>query len=152
IVEKTGDIFDAPPNSVIIHACNCKGHWGAGIAAAFKSHYPEAHKIHASYCTHCPDKLAPIGTAQLIPPVDGEANNIKHYVGCLYTSTYYGRKKDSPSKILENTGPAMEHLLELIENAKQKVEVGEVRMCKINSGLFKVPWEKTRKMLEGLDV
>ena len=31
-------------------------------------------------------------------------------------------------------------------------EIREVRMCKINSGLFAVPWQKTRRVLEEIDV
>lgn len=30
--------------------------------------------------------------------------------------------------------------------------VGEVRMCKINSGLFGVQWEKTKAVLEEIEI
>jgi hypothetical protein len=30
--------------------------------------------------------------------------------------------------------------------------IAEVRMCKINSGLFGVPWEATREGIEGVEV
>lgn len=36
------------------------------------------------------------------------------------------------------------------EDAEKKV--GEVRMCKINSGLFGVKWERTQAVLEGIEV
>ena len=31
-------------------------------------------------------------------------------------------------------------------------EIGEVWMCQINSGYFKVKWEDTKKVLEGVEV
>lgn len=30
--------------------------------------------------------------------------------------------------------------------------VEEIRMCKINSGLFNVPWETTKAVIEGIEV
>ena len=32
------------------------------------------------------------------------------------------------------------------------MQVRRVRMCKINSGLFGVPWEETVEVLEGIDL
>lgn len=177
--EETGDIFDAPTNTLIIHACNCEGHWGAGIAKAFKDLYPQAHQHHEEYCQDHSYSL--IDSAQLIPPLDAssndggedkkppseasdgdkEAKNIpetpKHFIGCLFTSRRYGRKKDTPKRILQATKPAMEDLLRQVNdwNAKAKKEedkIKEVRMCKINSGLFAVPWEKSKKELESIEV
>ncbi|KAF4312895.1 Appr-1-p processing [Botryosphaeria dothidea] len=145
VKEVVGDIFDAPPNAVLIHACNCIGDWGAGIAVAFKKLYPSAYKLHLDFCTSEPDGKAKIATAQLIP-MDGEKR--RHYIGCVFTSVHYGRKRDSPETILENTGPAMEDLLRKLAEARKTQEVGEVRICKINSGLFGVPWEKTLEVLQ----
>ncbi|GME57080.1 Appr-1-p processing [Neofusicoccum parvum] len=148
VKEVVGDIFDAPPNAVIVHACNCIGDWGAGIAAAFKKHYPSAFKLHQEFCKNAPEGTATIATAQLIPPVDSEER--RHYVGCVFTSVHYGRKRDSPMAILENTGPAMVDLLRKIVEVNKTSDVGEVRMCKINSGLFGVPWEKTLEVLQNI--
>lgn len=152
VVEVSGDIFDAPKNTLLIHACNCKGHWGAGIAKAFYDRYPNAYEVYADYCDEHEYSL--VGKAQLIQPTDGEE---KHFVGCLYTSRSMGRKKDSPTRILGATKPAMEDLLRQVsqwnakaENGKNKV--GELRMCQINSGLFAVPWAKSRAVLEAIDV
>ncbi|KAK3721014.1 ADP-ribose 1''-phosphate phosphatase [Vermiconidia calcicola] len=173
ITEETGDIFDAPPNTLIIHACNCQGSWGAGIAKAFKDRYPKAYMQYVYHCReNDEDKL--FGTAQMIPPVDAsadededegfaehspdqQASNIpKHFVGCLYTSRHHGRKKDKPAQILAKTKPAMEDLLKQVQAWNAKADAGnkveEVRMCKINSGLFAVPWEKTKQLLESIDV
>lgn len=161
ITETSGDIFDAPPNTLIIHACNCYGSWGAGIAKAFKDRYPYAYKAYTSHCgAYSPDQL--IETAQLIPPPSLEKNedggkDETHFVGCLFTSHHFGRRKDSPYKILAATKPAMEDLLRQVQdwNAshdKDGEKVKEVRMCKINSGMFAVPWEKSRQVLEGIEV
>lgn len=45
IKETEGDIFSSPDGSVLIHACNCQGAWGAGVAAAFRTKYPAAYKV-----------------------------------------------------------------------------------------------------------
>jgi len=50
LIEEIGDIFSAPSNSILIHACNCQGSWGAGIAEAFKKYYPEAFTKYAAHC------------------------------------------------------------------------------------------------------
>jgi ADP-ribose 1''-phosphate phosphatase len=160
--EETGDIFQAPPNTLIIHACNCQGSWSAGIAAAFKKNYPQAFQEYATHCNTTKQKANLIGTALLIPPSEkpkrgkSDTEVTKHFVGCLFTSVRFGKGKDSPSKILEATGPAMEDLLRQVKvwnsQADDGERVGEVRICQINSGLFNVPWAKTKAVLESIDV
>lgn len=167
-----GSIFDhAPPRALLVHACNTQGSWGAGIAKAFKEQYPRAFSIYRSFCTvtHNPKtNPVPVGTALLIAPVDQGQD---HWIGCLFTSASYGKKKDAKGKILEATAPAMRMLLELVNvvgqerkgtSGEEKTEgvevqdgdegVGEVRMCKINSGLFGVEWERTEVVLRGVEV
>jgi ADP-ribose 1''-phosphate phosphatase len=147
ITEITGDIFDAADNTVVIHACNCLGSWGAGIALAFKQRYPKAYKIYNDHCNlQTPTSL--IGTALLIPPM--ETKEPRHYVGCLFTSKKYGRGRDSPAQILKNTGPAMEDLVNAMVEEGGKIE--EIRMCQINSGLFAVPWAKSKKTISELNI
>ncbi|KAI7129428.1 hypothetical protein KC316_g16574 [Hortaea werneckii] len=218
VVESKGDIFSTPPNTLLIHACNCEGSWGAGIAKAFKSHYPSAYQIYHDHCiSHTPEEL--IGTALLIPTPRGgddddddstqtrlksnrksktttagnkqpspseQQHKHQHFIGCLFTSRSKGAKKrDSPSQILDATGSAMRDLLERVakqefnskstvgeasssirsnnddeddelKKKEQKVQGGraveEIRMCKINSGLFNVPWEETKAVIEGIEV
>ncbi|KAI6799733.1 hypothetical protein KC363_g2617 [Hortaea werneckii] len=221
VVESKGDIFAAPSNSLLIHACNCEGSWGAGIAKAFKTHCPSAYEVYHAHCiSHGPEDL--IGTALLIPTFHGggadddstlttakstrktksktagnqhlksseqqqQQHKHQHFIGCLFTSRSKGAKKrDSPSQILEATGSAMRDLLEQVakqqsnskgtveedrlsstsvnddaeddegkkkeQNARNSRAVEEIRMCKINSGLFNVPWEKTKAVIEGIDV
>ncbi|TKA61677.1 hypothetical protein B0A55_12630 [Friedmanniomyces simplex] len=151
--EETGDIFAAPPNTLLIHACNTDGSWSGGIAQAFQSRYPSAFQKYAEHC-HEIGGAKLVGTAQLIPPQSGDSS--KHFVGCLFTSRHYGRRKDPPAKILAATGVAMEELLKQVKGFNAGVgegeRVGEVRICRINSGLFRVPWGKTTAVLEGLGV
>ncbi|KAK5165598.1 ADP-ribose 1''-phosphate phosphatase [Saxophila tyrrhenica] len=176
VTESIGDIFSAPNNSLLIHGCNCQASWSAGIAKAFKDHYPKAFQKKWT-----PDQL--FGTAQLITPpnsafpnsnatpsaptndedegfADDDADEAgdpeTHFVGCLYTSRRYGKGKDTPKRILEATKPAMEDLLRKVKEWNDSVDenrkMKEVRMCKINSGLFNVPWEKTKEVLESIEV
>ncbi|KAF2645398.1 hypothetical protein P280DRAFT_465247 [Massarina eburnea CBS 473.64] len=151
-----GDIFSAPPQSLLIHACNTQGSWGAGIAAAFRTRYPAAYKVYRDYClkTHNPvTKPVSTGTCLLIPPCETTNGKPKHWIGCLFTSAKYGKMKDKPDVILQNTAPAMK---ECLAQAKVAVKdgngVGEVRMCRINSARFAVKWERTVEELEGIVV
>nr|KMM72344.1 hypothetical protein CPAG_08641 [Coccidioides posadasii RMSCC 3488] len=84
ITETEGDLFDAPENTALIHACNCQGSWGKGIAETFRAKYPAAYRIYRSHCQRylvdgkklsenskdTPGRALryPEGTALLIPP------------------------------------------------------------------------------------
>ncbi|KAF3101263.1 ADP-ribose 1''-phosphate phosphatase [Orbilia oligospora] len=148
VVMVHGDIFAAPTNSVLIHACNCQGSWGAGIALAFKQLYPAAYRIYHNHCTNVSNPSSLLGTTLLIPPQPTDRKT--HWIACMFTSVYYGRRVDTPDKILESTTSAFEHFLNLVTNeetAGRRV-VGELHACKINSGRFGVEWERSRKVLE----
>ncbi|KAL1999135.1 hypothetical protein VTN02DRAFT_5003 [Thermoascus thermophilus] len=56
ITEIEGDLFDAPDGAVLIHACNCKGLWSAGIARAFRNKYPAAFEVYRSHCRSLLDR------------------------------------------------------------------------------------------------
>ncbi|KAL2157812.1 hypothetical protein VTH06DRAFT_5081 [Thermothelomyces fergusii] len=138
ITDRIGDLFAAPPNSVLIHACNALGSWGGGIALAFRSRYPDAFKVYRAHCARStPSQL--VGTALLIrPPVAGAAAGVTggsrvaaHYVGCLFTSRGYGKTRDPPESILGATGPAMGHLMRLIAEEEERIgtRIEELRMC-----------------------
>jgi len=146
-----GDIFVAPPHTLLIHACNTQGHWGAGIAKAFKTLYPKAYTAHHNFCAkqHNPKtRPVPTGTAQLLAPVDSGTD---HWIGCVFTSAKYGKAKDKPDVIVKNTAASMRMLLELVRIAGGEGDgVKQIRMCKINSGKFGVPWEKTEEVLKGI--
>lgn len=149
---RTGSLFDAPPGTLLLHACNTQGSWGAGIALAFKQQYPKAYAIYHDFCTteHSfkGGNPVPVGTTLLIPPVDGAEG---HWIGCLFTSRQYGKRKDSVAEILQNTGRAMEACLALAQLAGEQAISG-VRMCRINSGKFGVPWLRTEVVLRGIVV
>lgn len=128
-----GNLFDAPKGSIIIHACNTKGVWASGIAKEFAKRFPKARDI---YSLHCQSKGASlIGTCFLI-----EAGDFT--IACLFTSKNYGKFVDKPPKILEATKLAINDLI------RQNTENKELHTCKINAGLFKVPWNDTKKVLK----
>ncbi|KAH7088714.1 hypothetical protein FB567DRAFT_316729 [Paraphoma chrysanthemicola] len=155
ITHHKGDMFkDAPINCLLIHACNTQGHWGAGIAKLFRSKYPKAYAAHHAYCAkeHSPTtNPVPCGTSQLLAPVDATH---KHWIGCVFTSARYGKKKDKPAEILKSTKTAMEMVLELVkcvdESEEEADKVSTIRMCRINSGMFGVPWVDTEEVLTGI--
>lgn len=147
---RTGDMFaEVPPGTVLVHACNTQGHWGAGIAKAFKQQCPNAYADHNKFCAkdHTKSKPVPTGTVQLLAPRDGDR---QHWIGCLFTSAKYGKGKDKPDQIVRNTAHSMPMLLELINLAD--TEITGIRMCKINSGKFGVPWEKTEEVLKNIEL
>ncbi|KAK3902741.1 hypothetical protein C8A05DRAFT_33551 [Staphylotrichum tortipilum] len=152
ITHHTGDIFSAPPATLLIHACNTVGSWGGGIALAFRARYPSAYGIYRAHCLRStPNQL--IGTALLIPPpvsAQGKEKALGHYIGCLFTSRRYGKTRDSVEEILAATGPAVRELMGMVARLERegKGRVGAVRMCKINSGLFAVPWEESQRVVE----
>ncbi|KUJ23965.1 uncharacterized protein LY89DRAFT_703231 [Mollisia scopiformis] len=146
LTKHSGDIFDAPDHTVLIHACNTQGKWGAGIAIPFKDAYPDAFN---TYHEHCLSDPVQTGTCLLIEPCGPS----KHWIACLFTSAKHGRGKDKPDEILENTRRAVEDLLEKVKEAEGKGEmVGSLRMCKINSGKFGVEWERTEMVLKEVEV
>jgi ADP-ribose 1''-phosphate phosphatase len=145
VIEETGNLFSAPPRSVIVHACNCSGKWGAGIALQFRERYPKAFQQYEAHCKeHSASDL--IGTSLLIPPC--EKAGPEHYIGCLFTSKGFGKRKDSVDDILEATKTSMIYLL---ESLIQDGDVKGIYMCKINSGRFAVPWPRSREVLEALE-
>ena len=78
----------------------------------------------------------------------------RRYIASLITSLDYGKNADEPVLILENTRKAFQSLKNQIsqinaDNATQGIDlIDEVWAVRLNSGLFKVPWEKTKAILE----
>lgn len=161
-------LFSSPPATVLCHATNAQGTWGAGIAAAFKRNYPAAFKLYASRCAAW-DSSSLLGTAFLIPPQKKSATKVEreaeHWIGCLFTSEKKGKGKGSKESILAATGEAIEDLVRQVravneaateaENKSKAIpqdRIAEVRMCKINSGLFGVPWEATSEVIEATEI
>ena len=134
-----GNLFEAPVGSIIVHACNTKGVWGSGIAKEFAKRFPYARLIYSQACQQHGANL--LGTCLLIPT--GEQGG--YVIGCLFTSKNYGGHVDAPPKILKATKLAVDDLL---RQAKIMKPTRPIYMCKINSGLFKVPWNDTKDILK----
>ena len=128
-----GDLFNAPKGSIIIHACNTQGAWGAGIAKDFAKRFPKARDLYSWYCKEYGPSL--LGTCLLLPAGD-------HTIGCLFTSKSFGRFVDKPDRILASTKLAITDLI------RQYVLKKPLHTCKINSGMFGVPWSDTKDILK----
>lgn len=111
-----GDLFAAPPNTILVHACNTVGSWGAGIALKFKKDYSLAYETYVAHCiSHTPDQL--IGTTLIIRHTEVSPDR-GHDIACLFTSRAYGRKKDSESDIMEATRCALQDLINQNKDGK----------------------------------
>jgi ADP-ribose 1''-phosphate phosphatase len=133
-------LFDAPAESVIVHACNAQGVWGGGIAADFKVRYIYSNMEYEHFCN----------TKQVITGKAGLSSwhvKERHWVGWLITSFDFGARRDSRIAILTNTALAIKDLCEKLYRA-QAVDEIEVYSNKFNSGLFGVPWEETEEVLK----
>lgn len=144
IVYNKGSLFDAAKDkNILVHACNCQGVWGSGIAKEFKTLYKEYFEMYREACDEAKaDDRDISGTAQVfsIPTTDFE-------IGCLFTSYDYGDKKDSELTILRNTELAIRDLLSIARLWKSEGTI-QVHSPKINAGLFAVPWDKTEKIID----
>ncbi len=124
-----GDLFKvAPKEAYLLHACNCQGAWGAGIAKAFKLYYPMDYIKYNQYCKNTED-------------ISGTVFITKNNIICLFTSEHFGKETDSVEVILDNTKLALKEL----ETALPKDSL--IYSPKINSGLFATPWEDTEKLI-----
>lgn len=151
-----GDLFaQAPKCCVLVHACNTKGVWGSGIAAAFKVEYPEAYEIYQNTCLEKGDSL--LGTCLIIPT--GERD-----IACLFTSRGFGKAVDPKDSILASTKTATEDLLVQLKDSDKPIYgwyvydffsstySETVNSSRINAGRFGVPWEETVAVLEEVDL
>ncbi len=130
-----GSLFDAPKDSIICHAVNCQGVWGNGIAKQFKDRFPDAYKVYHMRCKA--DGANLLGSCLLIPTQT-------QTIGCLFTSISFGGNVDSVPEILDATSESLQDLI--FQNTYPSARL--IHMCKINSGLFGVPWDYTAEVLE----
>ena len=135
ITYKKMDLFSAPKDSILVHSCNAKGVWGSGIAVEFKKRFPGVFLEYNKYCR----QLGDVGIAVLVPDKN-------HYVGNLIASSGYADTLDTKDEILVNTTLALNNLCYNIE--QKGLEERTVYSNKFNSGLFKVPWNETEKILK----
>lgn len=152
------DIFDAPHSSIIVHACNTAGYWGAGVAKTIKSRYQDTYEQYQEYCRTQRSKDI-LGKCILYTPRNASTRKGSkckgHWIACLLVKNRIGSLKRKPSQkeqddVLKYTASAMKELLELVESARRlaRSPIGNIHMPKINSGLFGVPWEQTLKVLK----
>ncbi|KAL4944423.1 hypothetical protein BDV06DRAFT_220268 [Aspergillus oleicola] len=100
----------------------------------------------------------PEGTALIIEPqqedYDNESQKRKHWIICLFTSRGYGKNVDNPDTVIQNTELAITNLeqqlaeLEMKQRQPGGVGITELRACRLNSGNFDVPWDRTKRILE----
>lgn len=128
-----GDLFNHSNlhEYIIVHACNAQGVWGSGFAKQCKEKYPLLHKQYEAICNK--DTL---GKCIFL-------TDIKCQMLALITSENYGNKVDTPEMILENTKKSLDYYFNGIHFLGDKYI-----SPKFNSGLFKVPWEETEKILK----
>ena len=130
---RNGNLFNAPPHSVLAHACNAQGAWGAGVALQFAARFPAAYAAYKRACAALPaDTLA--GTTGLYPAPT-------YTIACLFTSRGYGWRRDPPALTLEYTRRAVANLL------AQLSAPAAIHSPRINAGLFGVPWDSTAVVL-----
>lgn len=136
-------LFDAPEESILMHACNAQGVWGSGIAAPFKEKYPRSFTEYNKYCTQMlwnDAKYGAVGKSLIT------SQENKRFVGCLMTSFSYGRDRDSISDIIAQTYLALDNFF---MEYHMLGHTGKPIYCnKFNSGMFKVDWKETVKVLE----
>jgi len=77
-----------------------------------------------------------------------------YYVVSLITSEGYGKNMSDPTTILYNTAQAIGVLKTTTDRFKKQfpTQALKVYAVKINSGLFNVPWDATKRVLEAGEV
>lgn len=131
-----GNLFElAPARSYLPHACNCQGVWGAGIAIEFRKRFPKACAEYVRVCMSYESEVN-IGTAY----------QCSDSIICLFTSEDYGKNSDSKKDILKNTERSLDDFFKYRNEG-----ISTIHMPKINSGLFRVPWEETEEILKKFD-
>lgn len=141
LIYRTGSLFEAPPGAVLVHSCNGRGVWGAGVAARMKARFPAAFEKYRLRCASTPwARLRGIAQVSYCPPF---------WVASLLVSEQYGARRDSPGRIVEATRAALRGLL-APESWGVAARPREFHSPRINAGLFGVPREMTEAVIAGL--
>ena len=140
-------LFDAPKESIIMHACNSQGMWGSGIAKPFAEKYPHSYKDYQNFCAQWNDDER--GTAAGFAELSMFHESEPHWVGWIVTSHNYGNLKDSTELIKINTTLALREFCKKVYLAYPKEDNPTIQVYsnKFNSGLFGVPWEESELIL-----
>jgi ADP-ribose 1''-phosphate phosphatase len=157
-------IRSLPSDIYLVHATNCIAEWGAGIAAELARVFPAACAEYKTFChadasSRWPSpKLA--GQCYIIPPqaADVASGAPKIHIVCLFTSYGYGRPnartgkpgRDAAGKILAQTKMALREMRAQLDAEAGRTADGPATIYSpmFNSGAFRVPWEKTSKVIE----
>lgn len=147
VTVKNISLFDAPDESVIVHACNSQGVWGSGIAKTFKEKYPHSYLDYNNFCMVANQER---GTACGRASLSSFHTSEPHWVGWIVTSHNYGPLKDKPELIKIYTTLALKELCQKIYTAHSREEYPTINVYsnKFNSGLFAVPWEDSELILQ----
>lgn len=147
ITHKTMSLFDAPQESVIVHACNSQGVWGSGIAKPFKEKYPHSFTDYNRFCLLANEER---GTACGRAGLSSFHESEPHWVGWIVTSHNYASQKDPVELIKINTTLALMELCKKIYMGHSSEEYPSIDVYsnKFNSGLFAVPWEDSELILK----
>lgn len=147
ITHKKMSLFDAPKESIIVHACNSQGVWGSGIAKTFFQKYSHSYADYNKFCMIANKER---GTACGRASLSTFPAQEPHWVGWIVTSHNYGPLKDSPELIKIHTTMALMELCKKIYMAhpRDEWEKIDVYSNKFNSGLFSVPWSDSELILE----
>lgn len=137
IVYKRGSVFDAEAG-VLVHSVNCQGVWGSGVAKEFKEKFPKAFEDYAQTCRWSQEE----GHDLLGTYLRSDRDDDIRAVAVLFTSHNYGRLVDAPMSIVQATHAAVAEML------YHSTPGTHYHSPKINSGLFKVPWELTAAVIE----
>ena len=147
VTTKKMSLFDAPADSVIVHACNSQGMWGSGIAKPFSLNYPHSYKDYQNFCAQWNHER---GSACGLADLSNYHSSEPHWVGWIVTSHNYGPLKDTPELIKIHTTLALREFCRKVYMAHSSEDhpTIEVYSNKFNSGLFNVPWQDSELILK----
>lgn len=156
IIYTTEDIFKVKEYSIIVHACNCKGYWGAGIARQIKQRYYRHFQLYSEFCRQCNEKETLGGSLLISPSSTMDNNSNKHFIACLFTNlTNYvtNPSKEEIEQIINSTNLSLNSLLcQVQEYRNSGIQVETIHMPKINSGYFGIPWNLTEECIMSINL
>ncbi|KAK7746755.1 ADP-ribose 1''-phosphate phosphatase [Cytospora paraplurivora] len=154
---------DTATTTFFLHATNCLGVWGTGIAKALKEQFPAAFEADMQSCHRgCLPGKHPsgekldnlVGTCHLIPS-NAVSNAAPFSIVCLRTSRGYGRQTkgraglDRKDDVLGQTRLALQDFrAQLARLGMERQKDFVVWSPRINSGGFHIPWERTEELIE----
>jgi O-acetyl-ADP-ribose deacetylase (regulator of RNase III) len=131
-----GDVFKSSAQ-VIAHGCNCRGGFGAGIAATVKKLYPRAE---AAYMKKYRDEGWHLGEVQIVKVGDNK------FIANCATQDKYGSPKGG--KIYADYGAIKEVMEQLKEVCTENQ--WQLAMPKIGAGLAGGDWKKIEEIINAV--